>query len=397
MLAKARIIKPKTKTLFIKEIYLMGSHTLFSTLDGSLYFTGYDPTTEKTTKHPKLIIKNFCDLLIFSEKVYLFTEYQTYFYYSSNKFAESFFLKSIKDKITNLFVSKEHTFNLTLYKEKMPRNTLKIISIQEEGGFFYCTFLKKDNILYCDITNLKTGTIVDYTLKKKWEMVFPISIDNKKHKAFFVAKDAKTVCVFGLHYEKQKIVKHHMLFKTNIEGVIQISVGKHHLLILTKNHIVYSWGNNHYGQCGIGENLNYLRFLVQVKLGNEKISGISAGIAHSFFVSKSGEVFACGANYDCIFGIKEKKKFYSPVKLKLGVKIEKIRSNVCNTFFIGKYGDIFSAGFNKYGQCGVYSKSPCTTIKLVPNLFWRSERKNPMKIEIEKQKPFSDVLIKCCH
>lgn len=52
---------------------------------------------------------------------------------------------------------------------------------------------------------------------------------------------------------------------TNLTNVIKISAGTNHVLALTKDGKVYSWGANGYGNLGIGntENSNYAKPVIR--------------------------------------------------------------------------------------------------------------------------------------
>eukprot|EP01084_Bolivina_argentea_P216147 367232_1 len=90
-------------------------------------------------------------------------------------------------------------------------------------------------------------------------------------------------------------------------NIIDIAFGKKHGIALTNDHEVYSFGDNKYGQLGIGrignihdENnkqqtyLNDLQFIDYFAKVNQKIIEIKCGSYHSCALSKSGNIYTWG-------------------------------------------------------------------------------------------------------
>lgn len=71
-----------------------------------------------------------------------------------------------------------------------------------------------------------------------------------------------------------------------------IAVGGGHCLALKNNGAVYAWGDNTYGQLGIGSNLPSVRALLVNGLSDVK--EIGAGIAVSIFLKNDGTLWGCG-------------------------------------------------------------------------------------------------------
>jgi alpha-tubulin suppressor-like RCC1 family protein len=111
--------------------------------------------------------------------------------------------------------------------------------------------------------------------------------------------------------------------------VKDIAAGECHSLALTEDGTVYAWGDNRVGQLGLGdrETQNCLTPRIVGKLGGEKIKDIAAGNFHSLALTEAGEVYAWGLNEYGQLGLGDfrgdmaaarvLKYCFSPVKVKV--------------------------------------------------------------------------------
>ena len=92
-----------------------------------------------------------------------------------------------------------------------------------------------------------------------------------------------------------------------IEGdVIEIKVnkiGSEHEMILTKDNVIYIKGSNNYGQLGTGDNNDVFAYTELVLADIEDIKEISCGKHHTVLITKNGELFACGLNENGQLGL----------------------------------------------------------------------------------------------
>ena len=80
------------------------------------------------------------------------------------------------------------------------------------------------------------------------------------------------------------------------EAIVAIQAGASHSLALSESGVLYSWGKNTQGQCGVGTTDDLLRpTAVQVK--GEGLSRIAAGWEHSLVLTRDGLVFSWGCGY----------------------------------------------------------------------------------------------------
>lgn len=73
----------------------------------------------------------------------------------------------------------------------------------------------------------------------------------------------------------------------NNEKIIKVQIGHYHILALTENNTLYSWGNNRYGQLGLGTIDPYVSIKtpqIVAKFTNKTISDIKAGREYSAMI-----------------------------------------------------------------------------------------------------------------
>lgn len=83
--------------------------------------------------------------------------------------------------------------------------------------------------------------------------------------------------------------------KIDLKDILEISAGGAHSLFLTKDKKVYSCGYNNCGQLGLGGSINEMRTLSYVKRSRDdiltKIVDIEAGEETSAAISSDGKLF----------------------------------------------------------------------------------------------------------
>ena len=73
---------------------------------------------------------------------------------------------------------------------------------------------------------------------------------------------------------------------TNFISSYSIFCGIYHTICITKNENIYIWGNNEYGQLGIGDNNNCNIPTLLNLPNNEKPLSISCGYYHTICINK---------------------------------------------------------------------------------------------------------------
>ncbi|XP_015608978.1 RCC1 and BTB domain-containing protein 1 isoform X3 [Cephus cinctus] len=150
--------------------------------------------------------------------------------------------------------------------------------------------------------------------------------------------------------------------------VIDIACGSHHSLVLTDEGEVYAWGQNNCGQVGSGISSNQCApRKVNSSLSTKKVISIACGQTSSIAVTDNGDVYAWGYNGVGQLGIGNYVNQLNPYKVAtlVGVVIEKVVCGYAHTIALSDEGVLYVWGGNTYGQLGLGNKTnTCIPIRL---------------------------------
>uniref|UniRef100_A0A8C0PVD5 HECT and RLD domain containing E3 ubiquitin protein ligase 4 n=2 Tax=Canis lupus familiaris TaxID=9615 RepID=A0A8C0PVD5_CANLF len=142
--------------------------------------------------------------------------------------------------------------------------------------------------------------------------------------------------------------------------IVQVACGYYHSLALSKASEVFCWGQNKYGQLGLGIDCKKQASpqLIKSLLGIPFMQ-VAAGGAHSFVLTLSGAIFGWGRNKFGQLGLNDENDRYVPNLLK-SLRTQKIVYICCgedHTAALTKEGGVFTFGAGGYGQLGHNSTS----------------------------------------
>ncbi|XP_068272668.1 probable E3 ubiquitin-protein ligase HERC4 [Nyctibius grandis] len=142
--------------------------------------------------------------------------------------------------------------------------------------------------------------------------------------------------------------------------IVQVACGYYHSLALSKGSEVFSWGQNKYGQLGLGYEYKKQTSPQVIKsLLGIPFAQIAAGGAHSFVLTLSGAIFGWGRNKFGQLGLNDDNDRYVPTLLK-SLRTQKVVHICCgedHTAALTKEGGVFTFGAGGYGQLGHNSTS----------------------------------------
>ncbi len=137
--------------------------------------------------------------------------------------------------------------------------------------------------------------------------------------------------------------------------VVAIAAGGYDNLALTSTGQVLAWGNNGQDELGDGKSADS-DVPVEVKLPKRiKVTALAGGYGHSLALTSTGSVLAWGDNYYGELGVgKAVGSSAVPLKVKLpkGIKVTEIAAGTDHSLALTSRGSLLAWGQGKYGQLG---------------------------------------------
>uniref|UniRef100_A0A8C3AVV7 HECT and RLD domain containing E3 ubiquitin protein ligase 4 n=1 Tax=Cyclopterus lumpus TaxID=8103 RepID=A0A8C3AVV7_CYCLU len=137
--------------------------------------------------------------------------------------------------------------------------------------------------------------------------------------------------------------------------IAQVACGYWHSHALSRGGHVFSWGQNQYGQLGLGiDGQSISTPQIIQSLQGIPFNQISAGGAHSFALTLSGAVFGWGRNKFGQLGLNDCNDRFSPALLK-SLRSQRVIYISCgedHTAALTKLRGVFTFGAGGYGQLG---------------------------------------------
>ena len=152
----------------------------------------------------------------------------------------------------------------------------------------------------------------------------------------------------------------------DIPPVLSVACGSDHILFITNDSDLWSWGSNNNGQLCLGDQEDRSK---PQKTSFSNISKISAGFNHSLFQNDKEEIFACGYNEEgqCGLGHFNHPQITPSLIPNLPSNIVQF---VCGnqSLFLDSEGNVFSVGYNEQGQLGLGHNTNQNELSKIPNI-----------------------------
>lgn len=152
------------------------------------------------------------------------------------------------------------------------------------------------------------------------------------------------------------------------DTINMVSAGDHFTLLLTSSGVIYSWGRNHFGQLGLGHTTQSLfpqKLDLDFLLENEKaIQVLTASESFAFLLTNLGHVYSWGYGGKGALGTGNlNATVLTPQRVQFSTLEEsdyiiQIQAGKEHALALSLEGRVFSWGQNVYGQLGNVSTQP---------------------------------------
>uniref|UniRef100_A0A914YZ40 Regulator of chromosome condensation n=1 Tax=Panagrolaimus superbus TaxID=310955 RepID=A0A914YZ40_9BILA len=148
--------------------------------------------------------------------------------------------------------------------------------------------------------------------------------------------------------------------------VKQLAVGQEHILMLTIDNVVYAWGDNKFGQLGLGDRRARLQPVRIEILDGKDITRIACGATFSVFCADRGIVMVCG-NRKFTGNGKTKEDYLKPKVIDSLLRDDIVDLSVGTEHAAAVCGDgqVFVWGNGQSGQLGTGKQEHVQTARKV--------------------------------
>ncbi|XP_031618960.1 RCC1-like G exchanging factor-like protein [Contarinia nasturtii] len=148
-------------------------------------------------------------------------------------------------------------------------------------------------------------------------------------------------------------------------NIKKLAAGRAHSIVLSESDVLFSLGNNAYGQCGRpvvdGEEYAASEMIHRVEgrsiFGeDDKVKEIVCGLDHSLILTENGKVFSCGWGADGQTGLGHFNSIGEWTQVRGDIENEKIVKLACKfdcVFALNDKNEVFGWGNSEYNQLGL--------------------------------------------
>ncbi|XP_022248106.1 serine/threonine-protein kinase Nek8-like isoform X2 [Limulus polyphemus] len=149
-----------------------------------------------------------------------------------------------------------------------------------------------------------------------------------------------------------------------------VACGSSHVVVLTREHTVYTWGRGQNGRLGLGKSDSFVLPQKVPLLAACEPEQIYCGHDCTFLLTSTKEIYACGSNRHNKLAVdtpshphKEEAYMFVPVKTEPfpDVQVKSVGAGASHTAFLSEQGEVFTVGSNQDGRLGT------ETTETIPN------------------------------
>lgn len=143
--------------------------------------------------------------------------------------------------------------------------------------------------------------------------------------------------------------------------VIMVACGGKHTAFITEQSQLYTFGSNKFGQLGVTGMEESLKPLLVAS--DAKVISVACGYDHTAFITESGRLYICG-HYGA-------ESIYQPVQLNILSNVTSVSCGEGTTMYITEAAEAYAFGINNRGQLGLGNNN----YTVVPTAIYTSSKK----------------------
>jgi alpha-tubulin suppressor-like RCC1 family protein len=270
--------------------------------------------------------------------------------------------------------TKHHSFRNPIFK--IASGILFTVGLDYEGAVYCWGVTKDQHTVHQLYPRRLEGDLQPQRMKKPQIIAmssgatFALFLDNSGH-VYAFGEGPCGQCGFGqlLTSSEPKLIPHFQGTSSALGQVKSVACGGHHSMALTDRGLIFTWGNNEFGQLGNGTLKSSDLPQPAVGLPSIKIVAIAAGEYHSFIVTEDKRLYACGKNDQGQLGI-SKTSDYETSWIHVET-LENVKSVVAGGGLRSAHSlaltdtGLYSWGNGSFGQLG-YPLEPGQKIQMTP-------------------------------
>ena len=172
----------------------------------------------------------------------------------------------------------------------------------------------------------------------------------------------------------------------NIPKICMVSCGSGFAVCVDYEGSLWSFGKNDFGQLGTG-NTNYYDHPQKISGFSSPIQSISCGGSHTLILTSNNNLWSCGSNELAQLCLRHTNDQSTPQKTQFS-DVTKISAGLYYSFFQTNIGDIYACGSNSHGQLGLGHFNspkiePCLIIQARDIVEFCAARNHSLFLDIE--------------
>lgn len=152
--------------------------------------------------------------------------------------------------------------------------------------------------------------------------------------------------------------------KVSISNVKDVVVAGSNTYFVKKDGTLWGCGYNGYGQLGLGSYDNSTH-TTPVKMDIDNVKEVAAGLSHIIALKNDGTVWTCGYNVYGQLGLDDTTDRYSFTKVNVS-DVNKVFCGFYTSFIIKNDGTVWATGSNQYGLMGLGEDTDKKIFTLIP-------------------------------